>query len=74
MNMVPKELFGRTDHKSSRVVFDVYALSQATQGEADRVLEVLCESIQYILDPLGNSDYHRGQAHKYIPQDVCPLD
>lgn len=41
--MIPKESFGRTGHKSSRVIFGAYALSQATQSEADQVLEILLE-------------------------------
>ena len=39
--MIPKDVFGRTGHKSSRVIFGGYALSQATQNEGDRVLEIL---------------------------------
>jgi aryl-alcohol dehydrogenase-like predicted oxidoreductase len=41
--VIPKANFGRTRHKSSRLVFGAYALSQATQKEADRVLELLLE-------------------------------
>ena len=33
--------FGRTGHASTRVIFGGYALSQATQAEADRALELL---------------------------------
>jgi aryl-alcohol dehydrogenase-like predicted oxidoreductase len=39
--MIPKHLFGRTGHDSTRVIFGGYALSGATQAEADRVLELL---------------------------------
>jgi aryl-alcohol dehydrogenase-like predicted oxidoreductase len=39
--MIPKHLFGRTGHESTRVIFGGYALSGATQAEADRVLELL---------------------------------
>jgi aryl-alcohol dehydrogenase-like predicted oxidoreductase len=41
--MIPKKMFGRTNHKSSRVIFGAYALSDATQEEADEVLELLLE-------------------------------
>jgi len=42
--MIPKQTFGRTGHASSRIIFGGYALSGATQEEADRVLEILLES------------------------------
>ena len=35
--------FGRTGHASTRVIFGGYALSQATQAEADRALDLLLE-------------------------------
>ena len=41
--MIPKRPFGRTGHASTRVVFGSWALSQATQTEADRVLDLLLE-------------------------------
>ena len=39
--MITRQLFGRTGHESTRVVFGGAALSDVTQEEADRVLEVL---------------------------------
>ena len=39
--MIPKQLFGRTGHESTRVVFGGAALSKVTQDEADQTLEVL---------------------------------
>jgi len=36
--MLPKLNFGHTGHASTRIIFGGYALSQATQVEADRVL------------------------------------
>jgi aryl-alcohol dehydrogenase-like predicted oxidoreductase len=36
-------LFGRTGHRSSRVIFGGYALSQASSAEADRTLQLLLE-------------------------------
>jgi aryl-alcohol dehydrogenase-like predicted oxidoreductase len=38
-----KDPFGRTGHESTRLIFGAYALSEATQKEADRVLELLLE-------------------------------
>jgi aryl-alcohol dehydrogenase-like predicted oxidoreductase len=42
--MILKQKFGRTEHVSTRIIFGAYALSQATQVEADRVLELLLKS------------------------------
>ena len=39
--MISKQLFGRTGHESTRVVFGGAALSKVTQDEADQTLEVL---------------------------------
>ena len=41
--MISKQPFGRTGHASTRVIFGAYALSKATQAEADGVLELLLE-------------------------------
>jgi aryl-alcohol dehydrogenase-like predicted oxidoreductase len=41
--MIPKMPFGRTGHMSTHVLFGAYALSDATQEEADRILELLLE-------------------------------
>ncbi|MHA2236644.1 MAG: aldo/keto reductase [Candidatus Thorarchaeota archaeon] len=41
--MIRKQLFGRTGHDSTRIIFGSYALSDATQAEADRILELLLE-------------------------------
>ncbi|MGD2247920.1 MAG: aldo/keto reductase [Candidatus Methanofastidiosia archaeon] len=41
--MIPKKEFGRTGHESTRVIFGAYALSKATQKEADRTLALLQE-------------------------------
>lgn len=40
---IPTQPFGRTGHASSQLIFGGYALSNATQKEADRVLEILLE-------------------------------
>ncbi|MEI8094839.1 MAG: aldo/keto reductase [Spirochaetales bacterium] len=39
--MIPKSVFGRTGHLSSRTIFGAAALGSVTQDEADRTLEVL---------------------------------
>lgn len=41
--MISRQLFGRTGHHSSRVIFGAAAFSRVTQDEADRSLEVLLE-------------------------------
>jgi aryl-alcohol dehydrogenase-like predicted oxidoreductase len=41
--MIPKQPFGRTAHTSTRTVFGAYALSKATQAQADCILELLLE-------------------------------
>ena len=41
--MIHKQPFGRTGHDSTRIIFGSYALSNATQAEADRILELLLE-------------------------------
>ena len=41
--MVLKLSFGRTGHMSTRAIFGAAALSQVTQGEADKTLELLLE-------------------------------
>jgi diketogulonate reductase-like aldo/keto reductase len=41
--MIPRNQFGRTGHASTRIIFGAYALSKATQAEADRVLYMLLE-------------------------------
>jgi aryl-alcohol dehydrogenase-like predicted oxidoreductase len=39
--MITRQLFGRTGHESTRAIFGGAALSEVTQEEADRVLDVL---------------------------------
>ena len=41
--MIPKQQFGRTGHASTRIIFGGYALSNASQAEANRILEMLLE-------------------------------
>ena len=41
--MISKQPFGRTRHASTRAIFGAYALSKASQGEADHVLDILLE-------------------------------
>ncbi len=40
---IPKSLFGRTGHESTRTLFGAASLGQVTQDEADRTLEVLLQ-------------------------------
>jgi len=42
--MIPKNKIGRTGHASTRTIFGAYALSEATQVEADSILEILLEN------------------------------
>ena len=39
--MIPKLMFGRTGHESTRTLFGAAALSSVTQAEADQAMEVL---------------------------------
>jgi len=41
--MISRKQFGRTGHASTRIIFGAYALSKATQAEADRILYMLLE-------------------------------
>ncbi len=55
--MIAKNLFGRTGHQSTRVVFGGAALSKVTQDEADQTLEVLLRhSINHIDVAAGYGD------------------
>jgi aryl-alcohol dehydrogenase-like predicted oxidoreductase len=42
--MIPKKMFGRTGHESTRILFGAAALGNVTQAEADRTLEVLLKN------------------------------
>ena len=39
--MIATQAFGRTAHVSSRIIFGAYCLSNATEADADRILEIL---------------------------------
>ena len=41
--MIARQPFGSTGHSSSRIIFGSYALSNATQADAERILEILLE-------------------------------
>jgi len=43
LRMILRNQFGRTGHASTRAIFGAYALSKATQAEADRILHKLLE-------------------------------
>ncbi|MFW9853056.1 MAG: aldo/keto reductase [Candidatus Thorarchaeota archaeon] len=52
--MILKSEFGRTGHISTRIIFGGYALSKATQTEADRILDILLENgVNHIDTALG---------------------
>jgi aryl-alcohol dehydrogenase-like predicted oxidoreductase len=60
--MIPRQIFGRTGHKSTRVIFGGYALSQATQTEADRALDLL---LKYGINHIDTARMY-GNAEKCI--------
>jgi len=41
--MIPEKMFGRTGHKSKRVIFGAVAFLEATPAEADATMEILLE-------------------------------
>ena len=41
--MIPTHVFGRTGHESSRTIFGAAALSQVTQAEADRTMDLFSQ-------------------------------
>jgi len=60
--MIPKQDFGRTRHKSTRIIFGSYALSNATQAEADRILDLL---LAYRVNHIDTAPMY-GNAEKRI--------
>ena len=60
--MIPKIPFGRTNHFSSKVIFGAYALSKATQEEADEVLKLL---LQYGINHIDTARIY-GKAEERI--------
>jgi aryl-alcohol dehydrogenase-like predicted oxidoreductase len=57
VKMIGKKEFGRTGHNSTRTLFGAAALSQATQEEADRTLDLLLEyGINHIDTAAGYGD------------------
>jgi aryl-alcohol dehydrogenase-like predicted oxidoreductase len=60
--MIPKAIFGRTGHLSSRVIFGSWALSSANQKEADQVLKLLLE---YGINHIDTAQMY-GNAKKLI--------
>jgi aryl-alcohol dehydrogenase-like predicted oxidoreductase len=61
--VISTQPFGRTGHTSTRIIFGAYALSKATQAEADRILELLLEVGVNHIDA-GSAIY--GNAEKRI--------
>lgn len=60
--MIPKSQFGRTGHSSTRVIFGSWALCNATQAEADRILSTL---LQYGINHIDTAPLY-GNAEKCI--------
>ena len=60
--MITRHAFGRTGHDSSRIIFGSYALSEATQQEADDALDLLLKyGVNHIDTALGY-----GEAEKWV--------
>ena len=60
--MISKQSFGRTGHPSTQIIFGAYALSNATQAEADNVLEIL---LKYGVNHIDTAPMY-GNAEKCI--------
>ena len=60
--MIPKLDFGRTGHTSTRIIFGSYALSSATQAEADGILDLL---LKYGINHIDTTPMY-GNAEKCI--------
>lgn len=60
--MISKQPFGRTGHASTKIIFGAYALSNATQAEADSVLEIL---LKYGVNHIDTAPMY-GNAEKCI--------
>jgi aryl-alcohol dehydrogenase-like predicted oxidoreductase len=60
--MIPKKLFGRTGHESTRVIFGGAALGAVTQAEADATLDLLLE---YEINHIDTAASY-GEAEKRI--------
>ena len=60
--IIDKQTFGRTGHLSSQIIFGSYALSEATQAEADQVLDIL---LAYGVNHIDTAPMY-GKAEKYI--------
>ncbi len=70
--MIPKQPFGRTGHMSTRTIFGAFALSQASQDEADRTLEVLLKyGVNHIdtAPSYGDSELRIGPWMEHHRQD-----
>ena len=60
--MISKQMFGNTGHSSTRIIFGSYALSQATQAEADAMLGLL---LKYGINHIDTAPMY-GNAEKCI--------
>lgn len=62
--MIARLPFGRTDHESSRLIFGAWALSEATQSEADQVLELL---LKYGVNHIDTAPMYRNAETRIGP-------
>ena len=62
--MISRQLFGRTNHLSTRLIFGSWALSEASQAEADRVLELLLE---YNVNHIDTAPMYRNAEERIGP-------
>lgn len=60
--MIPRQLFGRTGHASTRIIFGSYSLNQAAQYEADNTLDFL---LKYGINHIDTAPMY-GNAEKCI--------
>src|SRR5687767_8880272 len=63
MTMIATQPFSRTGHTSTHTIFEAFALSNVTQDDADRTLELLLEyGINHIdtAASYGDSELHIG--------------
>jgi aryl-alcohol dehydrogenase-like predicted oxidoreductase len=60
--VISKQPFGRTGHASTRILFGSYALSKATQADADHVLDIL---LRYGVNHIDTAPLY-GNAEKRI--------
>ena len=78
--MIPEKMFGRTGHKSKRVIFGAVAFLEATPAEADATMEILLKhGINHIETArgYGSSEMQLGwvlpKIERIIPDEPVPV-